>query len=224
MTNDRWYAKRFMHPSIVAPYEYVFLWDEDLDVTFFDADEYVRIVRKHGLDISQPGLDITRGKKTYDVTIRRNNDEVHKSTAGGATNCSGDVHQRPCSGFVEVMAPVFSRTAWACAWHMIQNDLIHGWGLDWNFWRCVDRPEEQIGVVDAQYVAHRGVPTLGRQGNPELGDAGKVRARAWREYSDFRKRIIDAERAQKRAAALLLHSSPPPPAPAGHHAQPKTTA
>jgi hypothetical protein len=48
------------------------------------------------------------------------------------------VHQRPCSGFVEVMAPVFTREAWTCVWHMIQNDLVHGWGLDWNFWRCVD--------------------------------------------------------------------------------------
>ena len=25
-----WYAKRFLHPSVVAPYEYLFLWDEDL--------------------------------------------------------------------------------------------------------------------------------------------------------------------------------------------------
>ena len=39
---------------------------------------------------------------------------------------------------MEVMAPVFTREAWTCVWHMIQNDLVHGWGLDWNFWRCVD--------------------------------------------------------------------------------------
>ncbi|GJM97385.1 hypothetical protein PR202_ga14308 [Eleusine coracana subsp. coracana] len=207
-----WYAKRFLHPSIVAAYDYIFLWDEDLEVSFFDAEEYVKIAKKHGLEISQPGLDITRGKKTYDVTIRRNGSEIHKNTIGGPGNCS-DVHQRPCSGFVEVMAPVFSKEAWTCAWLMIQNDLIHGWGLDHNFWRCVQDPEEQIGVVDAQYVAHRGVPTLGRQGNPELGDGGKVRARAWREYSDFRARMINAERAQAReaaAAAAALHSTTPP--------------
>ncbi|OEL27838.1 hypothetical protein BAE44_0011142 [Dichanthelium oligosanthes] len=213
-----WYAKRFLHPSVVAPYDYVFLWDEDLNVDFFDADEYVRLVRKHGLEISQPGLDITRGKKTYDVTIRRNGSEVHRNTVGGPGNCT-DVHQRPCSGFVEVMAPVFSREAWACAWHMVQNDLIHGWGLDHNFWRCVEEPEEQIGVVDAQYVAHRAVPTLGRQGNPETGGGGKVRARAWREFSDFRARMINAERAAQREAAASLaalhHLTPPPPPPPG---------
>ncbi|PUZ59006.1 hypothetical protein GQ55_4G007000 [Panicum hallii var. hallii] len=210
----RWYAKRFLHPSVVAPYEYVFLWDEDLATDFFDADEYVRLVRKHGLRISQPGLDVTRGKKTYDVTTRRNDgSEVHRSTVGGPGNCS-DVHTRPCSGFVEVMAPVFSREAWACAWHMIQNDLIHGWGLDLNFWRCVDDPEEQMGVVDAQYVAHRAVPTLGRQGNPETGGGGKVRARAWREFADFNARIRNADRAaaaqqQEAAAAAAAGSAAP---------------
>ncbi|XP_042048622.1 uncharacterized protein LOC121794505 isoform X1 [Salvia splendens] len=43
--------------------------------------------------------------------------------------CS-DLHLPPCAAFVEIMAPVFSREAWRCVWHMIQNDLVHGWGLD----------------------------------------------------------------------------------------------
>ncbi|PNT75303.1 hypothetical protein BRADI_1g29700v3 [Brachypodium distachyon] len=160
-----WFAKRFLHPSIVAPYEYLFLWDEDLGVDNFTAEAYLEMVRKHGLEISQPGLDATRGKKNYDVTVKQDSGEIHKTNAGGA-NCP-DVHKRPCSGFVEVMAPVFSRDAWRCVWHMIQNDLVHGWGLDFNFWRCVDYPEEQIGVVDAQFVVHHGVPTLIDQGNGE---------------------------------------------------------
>lgn len=25
----RWYAKRFLHPDVVASYEYIFVWDED---------------------------------------------------------------------------------------------------------------------------------------------------------------------------------------------------
>ncbi|KAF8692390.1 hypothetical protein HU200_039721 [Digitaria exilis] len=205
-----WYAKRFLHPRVVAPYDYVFLWDEDLDVTFFDADEYVRLVTKHGLAISQPALDFSRGKKSYEITARRSSGvEVHLNTTGGPGNCS-DVHQRPCSGFVEVMAPVFSREAWACAWHMVQNDLVHGWGLDVNFWRCVDEPERQIGVVDAQYVAHRAVPSLGRQGNPETGGGGKVRARAWREYSHFRARMTNADRAAQREAAAAAAATSPP--------------
>lgn len=75
----RWYAKRFLHPSIVAPYDYIFLWDEDLGVEAFDAEEYVKILRKHGLEISQPGLDTTRGSKPFfDITVRRDGTEVHK--------------------------------------------------------------------------------------------------------------------------------------------------
>jgi hypothetical protein len=74
----RWYAKRFMHPSIVAPYEYIFVWDQDLGVETFDAEEYIKIVKKHGLQISQPGLDITRGAKNYDINVRRNGSEMHK--------------------------------------------------------------------------------------------------------------------------------------------------
>jgi hypothetical protein len=74
-----WFAKRFMHPSIVAPYEYIFLWDEDLGVDNFTAEEYVKVAKKNGLEISQPGLDSTRGKKTYEVTVRRNDGrEMHK--------------------------------------------------------------------------------------------------------------------------------------------------
>lgn len=43
----------------------------------FDAEEYIKIVKKHGLEISQPGMDITRGVKTYDVNVRRNDTEIH---------------------------------------------------------------------------------------------------------------------------------------------------
>lgn len=37
---NRWYAKRFLHPDIVAAYEYIFIWDEDLGVEHFNADKY----------------------------------------------------------------------------------------------------------------------------------------------------------------------------------------
>jgi hypothetical protein len=36
-----WYAKRFLHPDIVAPYDYVFIWDEDLGLENFDVEECV---------------------------------------------------------------------------------------------------------------------------------------------------------------------------------------
>lgn len=37
---SRWFAKRFLHPDIVAEYNYIFLWDEDLGVEHFDPARY----------------------------------------------------------------------------------------------------------------------------------------------------------------------------------------
>uniref|UniRef100_M8BII5 Uncharacterized protein n=1 Tax=Aegilops tauschii TaxID=37682 RepID=M8BII5_AEGTA len=169
-----WFAKRFPHPSIVAPYDYIFLWDEDLGVENFTAEAYLDIVRKHGLEISQPGLDATNGTTNYDITIKRNDSEIHKIDA--ARESCRDVHKPPCSGFVEVMAPVFSRDAWRCVWHMIQD------------------PEEQIGIVDAQYLVHHAVPTLQSQGEKEKeGGRSEVRARQFDEMRAFHSRVSDAD-------------------------------
>ncbi|CAL5398617.1 unnamed protein product [Camellia sinensis] len=95
-----WYSKRFLYPDIVAPYDYIFIWDEDLGVEHFNAEEYIKLVRKHGLEISQPGLEPDWGL-TWQMTKRRGDREAHK--------------------FVEIMAPVFSRDAWRCVWHLIQR-------------------------------------------------------------------------------------------------------
>jgi hypothetical protein len=36
----RWFAKRFLHPAVVSLYEYIFLWDEDLEVDNFNPRRY----------------------------------------------------------------------------------------------------------------------------------------------------------------------------------------
>jgi hypothetical protein len=44
----------------------------------------------------------------------------------------------------------------------LQNDLIHAWGLDTQLGYCAqgDR-KKNVGVVDAEYIIHYGLPTLG---------------------------------------------------------------
>jgi hypothetical protein len=60
------------------------------------------------------------------------------------------------------MAPVFSKAAWQCAWYMVQNDLIHAWGLDRKLGYCAQGDRmKNVGVVDAEYIVHLGLPTLG---------------------------------------------------------------
>uniref|UniRef100_A0ACD5WL46 Uncharacterized protein n=1 Tax=Avena sativa TaxID=4498 RepID=A0ACD5WL46_AVESA len=190
-----WYAKRFLHPDIVAPYEYIFIWDEDLGVDHFNAEEYIKLVKKYKLEISQPGLEPDKGL-TWQMTKRRGDREVHKDTEERPGWCT-DPHLPPCAAFVEIMAPVFSRDAWRCVWHMIQNDLVHGWGLDFALRKCVDPAHEKIGVVDAQWIVHQVVPSLGNQGQSENGKAPweGVRERCRKEWGIFQTRIAEADKA-----------------------------
>lgn len=53
---------------MVEPYDYVFVWDEDIDVYTdgFDPEKYLRVVRDNGLHISQPAL--IAGKGAWPVT------------------------------------------------------------------------------------------------------------------------------------------------------------
>ncbi|CAI8598173.1 unnamed protein product [Vicia faba] len=202
-----WYAKRFLHPDIVASYDYIFIWDEDLGVEHFNAEEYLKLVKKHGLEISQPGLEPNKGL-TWQMTKRRGDKEVHKVTEEKPGWCS-DPHLPPCAAFVEIMAPVFSREAWRCVWHMIQNDLVHGWGLDFAVRRCVEPAHEKIGVVDAQWIVHQGVPTLGNQGKTETGKAPwqGVRERCRREWTMFQSRLANAEHAYFKSASNHMSNS-----------------
>ncbi|XP_065875248.1 uncharacterized protein [Euphorbia lathyris] len=190
-----WYAKRFLHPDIIAPYDYIFIWDEDLGVEHFNGEEYLKLVKKHGLEISQPGLEPNKGL-TWQMTKRRGDREVHKITEEKPGWCT-DPHLPPCAAFVEIMAPVFSRDAWRCVWHMIQNDLVHGWGLDFALRKCVDPAHEKIGVVDSQWIVHQTVPSLGNQGESQNGKAPwqGVRDRCRKEWTMFQNRMTTAEKA-----------------------------
>ncbi|GLT74590.1 hypothetical protein SLA2020_463780 [Shorea laevis] len=186
-----WYAKRFLHPDIVARYDYIFIWDEDLGVEHFNAEEYIKLVRKHGLEISQPAL-VNEGIN-WPMTKRISDREVHKEAEEGPSWCA-DSHIPPCAEFVEIMAPVFSRDAWRCVWHMIQNDLVHGWGLDFALRKCVEPAHEKIGVVDAQWIVHQYIPTLKNQGESEKGKA-QVGLRCKKEWKMFQDRFASAENA-----------------------------
>lgn len=190
-----WYAKRFLHPDIVAIYDYIFIWDEDLGLEHFDAEEYLKVVRKHELEISQPGIQ-PDGGLTWEMTKKRDDSEVHKHSEEKNGWCT-DPNLPPCAAFVEIMATVFSRKAWRCTWHMIQNDLVHGWGIDFALRKCVENAHERIGVVDAQWVVHQGLPSLGKQGQPESGRQPweGVRDRCRREWTMFQDRMSSAEKA-----------------------------
>ncbi|KAL1216145.1 hypothetical protein V5N11_033771 [Cardamine amara subsp. amara] len=201
-----WYAKRFLHPDIVAPYDYVFIWDEDLGLENFDAEEYIRLIKKHGLEISQPAVE-SKKKITWEITKRKTKGEVHKDAKEKPGRCN-DPHLPPCAAFIEIMAPVFSRDAWRCVWHMIQNDLVHGWGLDFALRKCVEPAHEKIGVVDSQWIIHQSFPSLGSQGEAQDGKAAwqGVRDRCKREWTMFQSRMASSEKMYlKEIANSTIH-------------------
>ncbi|XP_022715955.1 uncharacterized protein LOC111275084 isoform X5 [Durio zibethinus] len=167
-----WFAKRFLHPDIVSNYDYIFLWDEDLGVEHFDPRRYLEIVKSEGLEISQPALDPNSTEIHHRITIRARMKKFHRRVYDlrGKTKCSNASEGPPCTGFVEGMAPVFSRSAWYCAWHLIQNDLVHGWGMDMKLGYCArhiqgDR-SKKVGVIDSEYIVHKGIQSLGGSGHP----------------------------------------------------------
>ncbi|KAE8664512.1 F-box protein [Hibiscus syriacus] len=185
-----WFAKRFLHPDIVSIYDYIFLWDEDLGVEHFDPIRYLDIVRSEGLEISQPALDPNSTEIHHRITIRARKKRFHRRVYDlrGKTKCSNSSEGPPC-GFVEGMAPVFSRSAWYCAWHLIQNDLVHGWGVDMKLGYCAqgDR-SKKVGVVDSEYIVHKGIQSLGGSGHPTMRTTVKIRRQSTWELKVFKER------------------------------------
>ncbi|KAK8565120.1 hypothetical protein V6N12_058695 [Hibiscus sabdariffa] len=193
-----WFAKRFLHPDIVSEYAYIFLWDEDLGVDHFDAKRYLSIIKMEGLEISQPALDPEKSELHHPITARDKNSTVHRRTYKeiGRTKCNENSTGPPCTGFVEMMAPVFSRASWRCSWHMIQSDLVYGWGLDFQLGYCAQGDRTQkIGVVDSEYLVHDALPTLGgseanKGASPssETGGRSEVKKQSYIELEIFKNR------------------------------------
>jgi len=193
-----WFAKRFLHPAVVSMYKYIFLWDEDLEVDNFNPRRYLNIVKSEGLEISQPGLDSKLSEIHHRITVRKKSGSFHRRVALANKECSRE--GPPCSGWVEGMAPVFSKSAWQCVWHLIQNDLIHGWGIDYKFGYCAqgDRTKN-IGVVDSEFIVHRGVQTLGGSTITKDGTRGK-------NAQLLRQKAAQAQKTRGRPAGLDMRT------------------
>ncbi|GJN36446.1 hypothetical protein PR202_gb25352 [Eleusine coracana subsp. coracana] len=68
---------------------------------------------------------------------------------------------------------------------MLQNDLIHGWGLEYKLGYCIDSARARsVGVVNSKYVLHRGVPVLDNGGN----SAGRAVARRLKKMQIIQRR------------------------------------
>ncbi|KAG2646184.1 hypothetical protein PVAP13_2KG490700 [Panicum virgatum] len=175
-----WFAKRFLHPAVVSMYKYIFLWDEDLEVDNFNPRRYLNIVKSEGLEISQPGLDSKLSEIHHRITVRKKSGSFHRRVALANKECSRE--GPPCSGWVEGMAPVFSKSAWQCVWHLIQGDRT-----------------KNIGVVDSEFIVHRGVQTLGGSTITKDGTRGK-------NAQLLRQKAAQAQKTRGRPAGLDMRT------------------
>jgi len=123
------------HPELVEAYDAFWFPDDDLAADAALIDRMFASLHAHELSLAQPAL--TRNSfHTWDTLLQE-----------------PDCHLR-YTGFVEVMAPLFSRAALkACRGSFSESPS--GWGLDW-LWPnlCAAAGLDRIAVIDATPVRH----------------------------------------------------------------------
>lgn len=159
------------HPELVERYEAVWLPDDDLAADTDTLSRMFDLFHAYQLQLAQPAL--TRDSYyTFDTLLQRAAFELR------------------FTGFVEVMAPLFSRDALRRCRETFHLSRI-GWGLDFVWPGLIDNADQRrIGVLDGTPVHHTR-PVRGGdlyknnpEANPKL-DEDRVLARYGREAARF---------------------------------------
>lgn len=128
------HARNHLSAEKVDAYDFIFVWDDDIDVTHFSLSKFLEIMTKNRLDIAQPALS----KDSYfshEIVVVRNN------SVGRLTD------------FVEVMVPVFTRSAWNKLREMIPTNYCD-WGQPLDYYLMALTQCHRMGIIDATPVKH----------------------------------------------------------------------
>ena len=132
----RWYfMKKYVTPEFCQKYDYIFLWADDIDVSGFDQQRFLDIVRRNNLQMAQPAL--TRDSYyDVDVTLQDTRFKIGRYT-----------------DYVEQMIPVFTREAWVRYWNVME-DSYNFWG--WAYPRLAKSVCRfaNMGIIDSLPVRH----------------------------------------------------------------------
>lgn len=130
---NKWdFAREFLVPDLVRDYDFLFAWDDDLDLSPFDPDEFLAVVSRNCLELAQPAL--TRDSYySHSITLQQ-------PGIGRLTD------------FVEVMAPVWTRDAWPRWYRMLTPDNPWGWGYDLAARSACGY--QRMGIIDCTPVRH----------------------------------------------------------------------
>ena len=120
------------NPSIWQAYDYIWLPDDDLSSDVSNINQFLQIAAQERFDLAQPGL-------------------THNSYWSFLITRQVKGLRYRVSNFVEVMAPLFSRSAFAvCVDTFAENKS--GFGLDF-LWRTLLKGRK-IGIIDQTPVFH----------------------------------------------------------------------
>jgi hypothetical protein len=135
--NLKWgYAKKYLSPEVCSGYDYLFFWDEDVDVCDFDYKNFLRLMNLNAVEMAQPALK-RDSFFTWEITLKNDDFPVGRFT-----------------NFVECgPALVFSFTAWCRFWEIIDPSVSSwGWGYD-----CIARAVcgfKRQAIIDCESVRH----------------------------------------------------------------------
>ena len=122
------------HPEYLERYDYIWLPDDDLQMSKQDMNRFFDICRDHGLELAQPSLT-TDSPMNHPLLINNSASKLR------------------FTNFVEVMAPCFSAAFLRRALPTFSGTQS-GWGIDWLWPRLVENPDTGIAVVDDVVIRH----------------------------------------------------------------------
>jgi hypothetical protein len=129
-------VRRHLNPEDISEFDYIFVWDDDIDISDFDVLRFVKIMESNRLAVAQPSLvsphpichQITRQKPCMPPLGNLNR-------VGRLTN------------FVEIMVPVFTRDSWVEFYSYLSPASRLGWGMD-------SLQLGNKGIIDCMHVIH----------------------------------------------------------------------
>lgn len=139
--NDRYhhkwyYFKKYITPQLMARYQYLWYWDDDVGLDQFDVDGFYSLLTKYDLQLAQPAI---WGRTPHPV-CKVHNESSNPTLIGRWTD------------FVEVMVPVIHQSVWECIWSLQEDNFTTGYGYDtmWSMYCNITR----IAIVDLWPVTH----------------------------------------------------------------------
>lgn len=143
-----YYAKKYLTPDVVAKYDYIFYWDDDIDILDFNPVTACRIMDYYRIEMAQPALT-RRSHSTHRMFYQNLNQGVR------------------FTDFIEIMNPIFSVEAWIKFWSSMENSWNHwGWGYDDYAFNFCDF--KSMAILDCLPVHHTKPITFPWQASADL--------------------------------------------------------